>query len=156
MISRRLLIPLFASAFAGVARGEPALAISSADLVQVAVDLRRMAVQPLPPGSDETPASPYCGDKPQWCSLTHVRDLRHPRVIGALMAFVNSYAEGWYEPWYGTPISRVQIYFWKEQHRVGTFGSGEKFFSRGGFPDDKIIHASDEQIEEFYKLAHIK
>jgi hypothetical protein len=50
----------------------------------------------------------------------------------------------------------VKVYFWKEQRQVGTFGAGISFFSRGGFPSEKIIHASDEQIEEFYKLAHIQ
>ena len=156
MISRRLFVPLFASTLASCSRGQSALPIGPADLVQVAADVHRRPVPPLPAGSNETPTSAYCGGKPQWCSLTHVRDLRDPTVIGALTTFVNSYLLGLYDPWYGMPIGDVETYFFAEQRRIGTFGSGSNFFSRGAFPQSRVISASEVQIEEFHKLVHLK
>jgi hypothetical protein len=158
VISRRTFISLLASALAGCSRGEPALPIVSADLVQVAVDLRlgRMTITPATNGSSEAPSSAYCGGQPQRCSLTHVRDIRDPLAIGALLEFVNTHLTGWYEPWYGLPIGDVEVYFLQQERRIGTFGSGSNFFSRGSFPQTKIIASSNIEIRKFRELVHIQ
>lgn len=155
MISRRSLFIFVATSLAACGRGERARSIASADLLQVTADLRHQIVTALPSGSDERPTSPYCGGRPQFCSASHVRDVRDPTAISAVISFVNARLDGWYEPWYGLPVPNLEIHFWQGNSRVGTFGSGTNFFSRGGFPHQKIISASAAEIGEFHRLVHI-
>jgi hypothetical protein len=153
---RRGFLSLLLTAAAHDATADEALAISNVDLIQVAVDLRRMTVSPLADQSDEFPSSPYCRGKPEFCSLKHVRDLRNPAIIDAVTAFVNQRLSGWRVPWFESPIDDVQLYFWRDQRHIATFGSGRNYFSRGTFPHHKFITASPDELEKFHKLARIK
>jgi hypothetical protein len=154
VISRRTFIALSSSALVSCSRGTTALPVAATDLVQVTVDLRyndiRNAVTP-----DEAPTSPYCGGKPKFCSSSHVRDIHDPVAIKLLADFVNARLDGWYEPFTGLPIATIHVRFWREQKIVSIFGSGTNFFSRGGFPSEKIIAAKPNELAEFYQLAHL-
>jgi hypothetical protein len=154
VISRRAFIALSGSALVSCSRGTSALPVGAVDLVQVTVDLRRVdMLNPVTP--DEAPTSPYCGGKPKFCSSTHVRDIHDPAAIKSLADFVNARLDGWYEPMTGLPISTINVKFWREQKAVATFGAGTNFFSRGGFPSQKIIGAKANELTKFYKLAHL-
>jgi hypothetical protein len=133
-----------------------ALPILKADLVQVAVDLRRSQHTQSADWASEAPISTYCGGKPENCSRTHVRDIRSAPAIEALLEFVNMRLSGWSVPSFGLPIGDVEINFFEDGKRTGTFGSGVQFFSRGGFPEVKFRDASLIEIQQFRELAHIQ
>jgi hypothetical protein len=149
MLSRPLFLAFSGLVLFGCNRTVQLAPIASADLVQVTVDSRRLAISALPKGSPEMAVSKYCGGHPEWCSRKHVRDIRDTNAIAALIAFVNNRTSGWEEPWYGSPIPFIETILIKTEKIVGTFGAGEDFFSRGS-PSFMNRAASAAEIQTFF------
>ena len=144
---------MFWRLFSNKVRAQP---IGAIDLVQVTVHSDILQVPPLPADASDAPTSwQETWGRPNSGSGEHVRDLRDPAAIDALLVFVNDRLSGWYDPWYGTPIATVRAYFWKEKSLAGTFGAGANFFSRGQFPAERIIGASTDELAHFHRLVHL-
>ncbi len=155
-VTRRALIGGGIALLTGCTQYSAALPIPACDYVQVAIDLRRHPSLRVAPPASGAPTSEYCRGQPQHCSSTHVRDIRDSRAVATLADFVNARLEGWYEPMAGVPIPEIEIFFRRGEKTVATFGSGSSFFSRGGFPSQKIITAAAAEIATFHSLAHIR
>jgi hypothetical protein len=40
-------------------------------------------------------------------------------------------ADGWYEPWYGTPVAKQRVRFMAGSEHIGTIGVGDAFLTTG-------------------------
>ena len=50
--------------------------------------------------------------------------------IDEIIAFINSKREGWGVPWFGPPVGKIYIHFYKEKKVNGNFYVGSNFFGR--------------------------
>jgi hypothetical protein len=158
MISRRAFLAFPGLVVAGCSEREQRLsAIGPADLVEVDAE-SFVAVPILSADSEESPSVPARCDR---CRPTHVRDIRNPSAIAALIAFVNERLDGWKPPPLGLSeaVPSVSTFFLKDGRMIGKFGlvGGLEFGPNSFFWRDNGLmrRTTAADILSFRTLAHI-
>jgi hypothetical protein len=56
-----------------------------------------------------------------------IKTITSPDTIEKVLAFARSHTEGWYTPWYGTPIPSIILNFYSASKSIGNFKIGGGF-----------------------------
>jgi hypothetical protein len=76
--------------------------------------------------------------------------------IARARAFVDSHPSGWYQPWAGTPVPPVVLYFYRDETLLGGFGVGDNFIvAAGGFCSWYVVDVDPQVTTAFLRTLRL-
>lgn len=85
-----------------------------------------------------------------------LRETTDFREIKELAKFARSHQEGWYVPWYGSPVAGVRANFYQDNKYIGGFGVGQNFLSTHACRSFLTLKINDRDRSQIMKLLAVE
>jgi hypothetical protein len=84
-----------------------------------------------------------------------VRKVEDAVVMADARAFILAHADGWETPWYGTPVPRLQVNFYRGERLIGGFGVGRDFLTTDPGPVFMSRSVQGQDVEELLRRLSV-